>query len=57
MNKRMTKSALLFRLEQLRYLAEEDAIQPIYKDAILDSLLDYIGDKDIRSKVEETALC
>ncbi len=56
MIKPITKSALLFRLEELRYLAEQDAIQPVYKDAILDALLDYIGDKEIRVKVEETAL-
>lgn len=54
--KRMTKASLLFRLEQLRELAEQDAIQPVYKDAILDVLLDYIGDKEIRDKVEATAL-
>lgn len=52
----MTKASLLFRLEQLRELAEQDAIQPVYKDAILDVLLDYIGDKEIRDKVEATAL-
>ncbi len=56
MIKRMTKRSLLFRLEELRTLAEDDAIQPVYKDAILDSLLDYIGDKEVRDKVEQIAL-
>ncbi len=56
MIKRMTKTGLLLRLEELRRLAEEEAIQPVYKDAILDTLLDYIGDESIRQKVEEIAL-
>ncbi len=56
MIRRMTKARLLSHLELLRKLAEEDVIQPVYKDAILDSLLDYIGDKAIREKVEEIAL-
>ncbi len=56
MIRRMTKAALLYHLEALRVLAEEDVIRPVYKDAILDSLLDYIGDKEIRGKVEEIAL-
>lgn len=47
---------LLLRLEELRQLAEQNAIQPVYKDAILDVLLDYIGDRTIRAKVEETVL-
>ncbi len=54
--KRMTKTGLLLRLEELRRLAEGEAIQPVYKDAILDTLLDYIGDESIRQKVEEIAL-
>ncbi len=52
----MTKSALLLRLEQLRHTAEDDAIQPVYKLAVIDSLLDYIGDFAIRQKTEEIAL-
>ncbi len=56
MMRRMTKSRLLFHLEMLRKLEEEGTIQPVYKDAIIDVLLDYIGDKDIREKVEGIAL-
>lgn len=56
MIKRITKAGLLFRLEELRALAETDSIQPVYKDAILDVLLDYVGDAQIRAKVEEIAL-
>lgn len=56
MNRRMTKSALLLRLEQLQVLTETESIQTVYKDAILDTLLDYISDKSIREAVEKAVL-
>ena len=54
--KDMTKSALFIRLEQLRQLSEAEAIQPVYKDAVIDTLLDYIRDREIREKVEAIVL-
>lgn len=56
MKKRMTKKTLLFRLEELHYLAEQDVIDPIFQLAVIDSLLDYIYDEDIRDKVERVAM-
>lgn len=56
MNRRMTKTSLLLRLEQLQILTETEPIQAVYKDAILDSLLDYINDKSIREAVEKAVL-
>ncbi len=52
----MNKTALLYRLEQIRELSEREAIQPVYKDAVIDTLLDYINDRAIREKVEAIVL-
>jgi hypothetical protein len=54
--KRLKKSSVLARLEQLRLTAEENEIQPVYLLAVIDTLLDYAGDPEIRAKVEEIAL-
>ena len=56
MNKCLKKSSVLARLEQLRLTVEENPIQPVYFLAVIDTLLEYNGDPDIRAKVEEIAL-
>ena len=56
MNKPMNKETLMFRLEQLRELTEKNEIQPVYELAVIDTLLDYIRDNDVRTKVEEMVL-
>ncbi len=56
MNKPMNKTTLMYRLEQLRTMTEENEIQPVYKDAVIDTLLDYIRDPDVRAKVEAIVL-
>ncbi len=55
-NKSLKKSAVLARLEQLRLTVEENPIQPVYLLAVIDTLLEHIGDAEIRAKVEEVAL-
>ncbi len=55
MNKRLNKASVLARLEQLRLTAEENPIQPVYLLAVIDTLLEYNGDPDIRAKVD--AIC
>ncbi len=52
----MNKSQVLARLELLRQTVEENAIHPVYLLAVIDTLLEYNGDKDIRQKIEEIAL-
>jgi len=56
MIKPLKKSSVLARLEQLRLTVEANAIQPVYQLAVIDTLLEYIHDPDIRAKVEEIAL-
>lgn len=56
MNRRLKKATVLARLELLRETADEDTIQPVYLLAVVDTLLDYIYDKDISEKVESIAL-
>ncbi len=54
--KRLKKSSVLARLEQTRLMIEENPIQPVYYLAVIDTLLEYIGDEDIRRKTEEICL-
>lgn len=56
MIKPLKKSAVLARLEQLRLVVEDEELAEIHKLAVIDTLLDYIRDEDIRNKVEEIAL-
>jgi hypothetical protein len=56
MKRQLNKSQVLARLELLRQTVEEDAIQTVYLLAVVDTLLDYNGDKDIRAAVEGIAL-
>lgn len=52
----MNKETLIYRLEQVRKLAEEDQQEldiPLISKLIIDSLLDYLGNDDIRKKVDE----
>lgn len=48
----MKKSGLLARLEQLRLEAEDKALEEITKLTVLDLVLDYINDPQIREAVE-----
>ncbi len=50
------KAQVLSRLELLRQTVEKNEIQPVYLLAVIDTLLDYNGDKDIRQAVEGVAL-
>ncbi len=52
----MKKSSVIARLEQLRLTVEDNPIQPVYLLAVIDTLLEYNGDPEIRAKVEEIAL-
>lgn len=54
--KTLKKTSVLARLEQLRLTVEENPIQPVYLLAVIDTLLEYNGDPEIRAKVEEIAL-
>ncbi len=56
MKTQLKKAQVLARLELLRQTVEENAIQPVYLLAVIDTLLDYNGDKDIRRAVEGIAL-
>lgn len=48
----MKKSGLLARLEQLRLEGEDKELEEITKTTLLDLLLDYINDPQIREAVE-----
>ncbi len=56
MKTQLKKAQVLARLELLRQTVEEDAIQPVYLLAVIDTLLDYANDKQIREAVEGIAL-
>ena len=49
----MKKHGLLARLEQLRLEAEDKELEEITKVTLLDLLLDYINDPQIREAVEK----
>ncbi|HWY36089.1 MAG TPA: hypothetical protein VNX68_15700 [Nitrosopumilaceae archaeon] len=49
----MKKASLLFQLQELKTQMEDEEIKEITKIKILDLLLDYINDVDIRGAVED----
>lgn len=48
----MKKSTLLNRLEQIRLQAEDEEIKAMRPLEILDLVLEYVNDKDIRDAIE-----
>jgi len=50
------KRAALARLEALREVVEGEELCKIHALAVIDTLLDYIHDKDFRDAVEEIPL-
>jgi hypothetical protein len=52
----MKKASLLNRIEQIRVHAEDNEITELTKIELLDLLLDYINDGDIRSVIDEVPL-
>lgn len=49
----MKKSGLLSVLSQMKDKAEDEELNDIRKMQIIDHLLDYIGDTEIRTAVED----
>lgn len=56
MSHSLGKRATLARLDALREVVEGEAIQNVHALAVIDTLLDYLNDTDIRQAVEEIAL-
>lgn len=56
-NHSMTKLGLFNRLEQIRLDTENDVeLQEVAALRVIDALLDYVNNSEIREKVEEIAL-
>ena len=52
----LKKAQVLARLEALRGVVEDEELQKIHALTVIDILLDYVHDQDVKSAVEVIAL-